>query len=475
MQLNRRGILKKFGVRLIGTNTDAIDKAEDRQLFKETMRSIGEPAVPSDIATDVERALKIANEVGYPVIIRPAFTLGGTGGGVAFSDEEMRSVALAGIEASPIGQILVEKYIYGWKEIEFETMRDSVGNTLAVCSMENVDPIGIHTGDSIVVAPALTLADKEYQMLRSSALKIIEALDIVGGCNCQFALNPDSFEYAVIEVNPRVSRSSALASKATGYPIAKIATKIALGYTLDEITNEITGKTCACFEPAVDYVVVKLPKWPFDKFVGASRKLGTQMKATGEVMSIAPTFEMALMKAVRGAELSLDTLSAEPISDKDITERLRVPDDRRIFTIFEALKGGISIDRIFELTKIDRFFIKKIKNLVEYEAQVAKGLTEELYFKGKKLGYTDAALKRISGCRKLPFEAACVYKMVDTCAAEFDAVTPYFYSTYDTECESRKMKRSGKPVILVLGSGPIRISSGRSPRSSLWAAPTPSR
>ncbi len=460
MQLNRQGILKKYGVRLIGTNTEAIDKAEDRELFKETMRSIGEPVVPSDIATDVDTALKIAEEIGYPVIIRPAFTLGGTGGGVAYNEEEMHSVATAGIEASPIGQILVEKYIYGWKEIEFETMRDSNGNTIAVCSMENVDPIGIHTGDSIVVAPALTLSDKEYQMLRSSALKIIEALDIVGGCNCQFALNPDSFEYAVIEVNPRVSRSSALASKATGYPIAKIATKIALGYTLDEITNEITGKTCACFEPAVDYVVVKFPKWPFDKFVGASRKLGTQMKATGEVMAIAPSFEMALMKAIRGAELSLDTLNTEPISNKDITERLIVPDDRRIFTIFEALKGGMSIDRIYELTKIDRFFIKKIKNLVDYEAEIAKGLTEELYLKGKKLGYTDAALMRISGCRELPYKADCVYKMVDTCAAEFDAVTPYFYSTYDTECESRKMKRSGKPVILVLGSGPIRIGQG---------------
>ena len=336
MQLSRKGILEKFGVRLIGTNTEVIDKAEDRQLFKETMRSIGEPTVPSDIATDIETAMAIAAGIGYPVIIRPAFTLGGTGGGVAYSEEEMRSVATAGIEASPIGQILVEKYIYGWKEIEFETMRDSVGNTIAICSMENVDPIGVHTGDSIVVAPALTLADKEYQMLRSSALKIIEALDIVGGCNCQFALDPDSFEYAVIEVNPRVSRSSALASKATGYPIAKITTKIgALGYTLDEITNEITGKTCACFEPAIDYVVVKFPKWPFDKFVGASRKLGTQMKATGEVMSIAPSFEMALMKAVRGAELSLDTLNAEPISNKDITERLIWPDDRRIFD-FEA-------------------------------------------------------------------------------------------------------------------------------------------
>ncbi len=459
MQLEKAGILKKFGVRLIGTNVDAIDKAEDRQLFKQTMKEIGEPTVPSEIATDIEQAVKIANEIGYPVIIRPAFTLGGTGGGVAYNDDEMRTAAETGLDASPIRQILVEKYIYGWKEIEFETMRDGVGNVIAVCSMENVDPVGIHTGDSIVVAPTLTLSDKEYQMLRSASLNIISALGIVGGCNCQFALNPDSFEYSVIEVNPRVSRSSALASKATGYPIAKITTKIALGYTLDEIKNEITGKTCACFEPALDYVVVKFPKWPFDKFYGASRKLGTQMKATGEVMAIAPTFEMAMMKAVRGAELSLDTLNAAPISGKELKERLTVPDDRRIFSIFEALKKGMSIDEIYNLTRIDRWFIKKLKNLSDYEAEISNGLNDELYLKGKKYGYTDASLKRLSGAKSLP-ESRCVYKMVDTCGAEFDAVTPYFYSTYDTYCESRTMKRSGKPVVIVLGSGPIRIGQG---------------
>lgn len=459
MQLNKEGALEKYGVRLIGTNIDAIDKAEDRHLFKETMKEIGEPTVPSDIANDIEHALAIASEIGYPVIIRPAFTLGGSGGGVAFNEEEMRAIAATGLDASPIKQILVEKYIFGWKEIEFETMRDSVGNVIAVCSMENVDPVGVHTGDSIVVAPALTLSDKEYQMLRSASLNIITALGIVGGCNCQFALNPDSFEYSVIEVNPRVSRSSALASKATGYPIAKITTKIALGYTLDEIANEITGKTYACFEPALDYVVVKFPKWPFDKFIGASRKLGTQMKATGEVMAIAPNFEMALMKAVRGAELSLDTLDAKPISSADITERLKVPDDRRIFSIYEAIKSGISVDQIFDITRIDRFFLNKIKNLVEYEESIGKGIDKALYMRGKKLGYTDNALRRISGNKKIP-ETSCVYKMVDTCGAEFDAATPYFYSTYDSDCESRALPRSGKPVILVLGSGPIRIGQG---------------
>ena len=340
MELEEAGFLKAHGVRLIGTNVEAINKAEDRRLFKDTMDSIGEPTIPSEIANDVETALKIASSIGYPVIIRPAFTLGGSGGGVAYDEEEMRSAALRGLTASPITQILVEKYIYGWKEIEFETMRDASGNVIAVCSMENFDPVGVHTGDSIVVAPALTLSDKEYQMLRSASLNIISALDIVGGCNCQFALNPDSFEYAVIEVNPRVSRSSALASKATGYPIAKITAKIALGYTLDEIKNDITGKTCACFEPALDYVVVKFPKWPFDKFVGSSRALGTQMKATGEVMAIAPSFEAALMKAVRGAEISLDSLNAPPLDSRPLSERLKDVDDHRLFTVFEAIKAG---------------------------------------------------------------------------------------------------------------------------------------
>ena len=459
MQLDKDGFLQENNVRLIGTNAEAIDKAEDRQLFKETMEEIGEPTIPSDIANDINTALQIADRIGYPVIVRPAFTLGGAGGGVAYSAKELKVIAKTGLDASPITQILVEKYIFGWKEIEFETMRDSAGNVIAVCSMENFDPVGIHTGDSIVVAPALTLSDKEYQMLRSAALNIITALGIVGGCNCQFALSPDSFDYAVIEVNPRVSRSSALASKATGYPIAKITTKIALGYTLDEITNDITGKTCACFEPALDYVVVKLPKWPFEKFAGAPRTLGTQMKATGEVMAIAESFEEGIMKAVRGAEISLDTLNAAPLSDRPIKERLKEADDRRLFTVFEALKSGITVSEIHSITRIDEFFLYKLLKLANFENEIKNGITDGLYFKGKRLGYTDGALKRLSGAAVLP-ELHASYKMVDTCGAEFDAVTPYFYSAVGRECESRPFKRSGKPVIMVLGSGPIRIGQG---------------
>ncbi len=460
MQLEEEGFLSSHGVRLIGTNVEAIEKAEDRELFKETMEKIGEPVIPSDIAVTVDGALAVADKIGYPVIVRPAYTLGGGGGGVAYNAEELRAVARTGLDASPITQILVERYIYGWKEIEFETMRDSAGNVIAVCSMENFDPVGVHTGDSIVVAPALTLSDKEYQMLRSASLNIISALGIVGGCNCQFALNPDSFEYAVIEVNPRVSRSSALASKATGYPIAKITAKIALGYTLDEIKNDITGKTCACFEPALDYVVVKLPKWPFDKFTGASRKLGTQMKATGEVMAIAPTFEAALMKAVRGAEISLDTLNCAPLDGEELGVRLKRVDDHRLFTVFEALKNGISADEIHDITKIDKWFIYKLLNLANYEKEISCGLDEEKYLRGKCLGYTDAALMRLSGAGELEWQRDFAYKMVDTCGAEFDAETPYFYSSVANECESRSFVRSGKPVIMVLGSGPIRIGQG---------------
>ncbi len=460
MQLAHEGFLEKHRVTLLGTDADAIDKAEDRELFKETMTKIGQPVIPSDIAHDVERALEVGKTIGYPVIVRPAFTLGGGGGGVAYTPEELALVAQTGLDASPIRQILVERYIYGWKEIEFETMRDSAGNVIAVCSMENFDPVGIHTGDSIVVAPALTLSDKEYQMLRSASLEIISALGIVGGCNCQFALDPDSFEYAVIEVNPRVSRSSALASKATGYPIAKITTKIALGYTLDEISNDITGKTCACFEPALDYVVVKLPKWPFEKFSTASRVLGTQMRATGEVMAIATSFEAALMKAVRGAEISLDTLNAAPISSLPLEKRLGIPDDRRLFTVFEAIKNGYTLEEIHHITKIDRWFLAKLKKLADFECRIAgKGMGPEEYRQGKNLGYTDKALKRISGASEVPSMDAS-YKMVDTCGAEFDAETPYFYSTYDRECEARSFRRSGKETILVLGSGPIRIGQG---------------
>ena len=423
MQLDKNGVLEKYGVKLLGTEIEAIKTAEDRELFRDKMREIGQPVVPSEIATTVEGSLKAAKKIGYPVIVRPAYTLGGTGGGIAADEEELRSIAKSGLDLSPITQVLIEKCISGWKEIEFETMRDSVGNVISVCSMENVDPVGIHTGDSIVVAPALTLSDKEYQTLRSASLNIISSIGIVGGCNCQFALDPESFEYAVIEVNPRVSRSSALASKASGYPIAKITTRIALGYTLDEIKNEVTGKTCACFEPALDYVVVKFPKWPFDKFAGSSRKLGTQMKATGEVMAIARNFEAALMKAVRGAEISLDTLNARPLSDKTLEERLHEQNDHRIFTVFEALKKGMSVDEVHSVTMIDEWFLNRIKNLADYELKISNGLTDEEYFEGKKLGYTDDAIRRISGKRDLP-EKKFVYKTVDTCAAEFSAETP---------------------------------------------------
>ncbi len=460
MQLSKDGYLEEQGVRLLGTDARAIDRAEDRQMFKDTMAKIGQPVVPSDIANTVEDCLEVAKRIGgYPVIVRPAFTLGGGGGGVAYSEEELRVIARTGLDVSPITQVLIERYIAGWKEIEFEVMRDAAGNAIAICSMENFDPVGVHTGDSIVVAPALTLSNTEYQMLRSASLDIVSELGIVGGCNCQFALNPDSFEYAVIEVNPRVSRSSALASKATGYPIAKVTTQLALGYTLDEIQNEITGKTCACFEPTVDYVVLKFPKWPFDKFVNSSRKLGTQMKATGEVMSIAPSFEMAVMKAVRGAEISQDTLNMEPKTALPLKERLAAQDDVRIFTVFEALKGGMDIDEIFSITKIDRWFLNKLKRLADFEKKISGGLSDEDYYTAKKLGYTDTAITALSGRKDLP-DATAVYKMVDTCGAEFAAQTPYFYSTYDKECESRSFPKSGKPVIMVLGSGPIRIGQG---------------
>ena len=461
MQLAKDGYLEKMGVKLLGTNAEAIDKAEDRQMFRDTMLKIGQPCIPSDIATTVDRAAEIAEEIGYPVILRPAFTLGGAGGGVAYNEQELRVITYNGLMLSPITQVLVEKYIAGWKEIEFEVMRDSAGNAIAICSMENIDPVGVHTGDSIVVAPAMTLSDKEYQMLRSASLDIITELGIEGGCNCQFALDPESFEYAVIEVNPRVSRSSALASKATGFPIAKVTSKIALGYTLDEIRNDITGKTCACFEPTVDYCVVKFPKWPFDKFVSTSRKLGTQMKATGEVMAIAPSFEMAIMKAVRGAEIGLDTLNYNKFPENmDVIEKLHDQDDIRLFTVFKALKEGVSIEEIHSITMIDEWFLAKLKNLADYEKMLTSGdLDEDYYIKGKKLGYKDSTIQKLAG--KLPEKTLdAVYKMVDTCGAEFKAETPYFYSTYDTECESREIKRGEKETIILLGSGPIRIGQG---------------
>lgn len=460
MQLSREGYLEKAGIRLLGTSAEAIDKAEDRLLFRETMVKLHQPVIPSDIANTVDQALAVADTIGYPIITRPAFTLGGAGGGVAHNAEELRPLAANGLLLSPISQILVERYIAGWKEIEFEVMRDHAGNVIAVCSMENFDPVGVHTGDSIVVAPTMTLADREYQMLRTASLDIITELGIEGGCNCQFALNPDSFDYTVIEVNPRVSRSSALASKATGYPIAKVATKIALGYTLDEIKNDVTGKTSACFEPTLDYVVCKLPKWPFDKFVVCDRTLGTQMKATGEVMAIASCFEAALMKAVRGAELGLDTLNPKFEETVDIKSALARVDDHRIFTVFRALKQGVSVEEIHSITRIDRWFLHKLKNLADFELDIAEnGLCDERYRLGKRYGYTDGALERLSGCKvEKPMQLS--YKMVDTCAAEFSAETPYFYSSCDAHCEARPLISGKKERIIVLGSGPIRIGQG---------------
>ena len=478
MQLDKEGFLEEQGVRLLGTDAKAISRAEDRELFKEAMAEIGQPVIASDIAETVEGALEVAERIGYPVIVRPAFTLGGAGGGAAKDPDELKIIAGTGLDASPITQILVEKAIFGWKEIEFETMRDSVGNVIAVCSMENFDPVGVHTGDSIVVAPTQTLADKEFQMLRKASLDIITHLGIVGGCNVQLALNPESFEYAVIEVNPRVSRSSALASKATGYPIAKVATKIAIGYTLDEITNDVTGKTCACFEPALDYIVVKYPKWPFDKFVYADKSLGTQMMATGEVMSIGNSFEAAMMKAVSSIELGMDTLTHKPfeeLSDDEIVDHMHVQDAERVFCVYEALKRGIDHETIYRITKIDWWFLDKMQHLADLEKGLAKCegvLSEAQYKEAKKYGFQDKTIKRLAKVDKLPVENyRAGFKMVDTCAAEFSANTPYFYSTYDGDNEAAefiaekeaKAAEKGEPrkkKVLVFGSGPIRIGQG---------------
>ena len=470
MQLAKEGFLESHNVRLLGASPETIDKAEDRQIFKDTMEKIGQPCIPSKVVNTVEDAEAFAREIGYPVIIRPAFTLGGSGGGIVNDQEELRETAANGLALSPITQVLVEKCISGWKEIEFEVIRDSKGNCITVCSMENLDPVGVHTGDSIVIAPAVTLSDKEYQMLRSAALDIINELGVEGGCNVQFALHPTSFDYAVIEVNPRVSRSSALASKATGYPIAKVATKIAIGYTLDEIKNAVTGVTYAAFEPALDYVAVKFPKWPFDKFVYAKRNLGTQMKATGEVMSIGDTFEMALMKAVRGAEISLDTLNLPKFAaetEEALWEIAVHATDERLFAVYELLKRGVTVEEMHEKTMIDCWFLSKLMNLLSYERELEKGqLTEELYTQGKRLGYPDSTIARLSGCQ-VTFPRKTTYKMVDTCAGEFAAHTPYFYATYDTEesgGEDEALEFIGedreKKTVIVLGSGPIRIGQG---------------
>ncbi|GHV05189.1 carbamoyl-phosphate synthase (glutamine-hydrolyzing) [Clostridia bacterium] len=464
MQLAKSGFLARHNVRLLGASPETIDKAEDRLQFKETMEKINQPCVASEVVTTVQAAADFAREIGYPVIVRPAFTLGGSGGGIAKDERSLREIAKNGLMQSPITQILVERCISGWKEIEFEVMRDSRGNSVAVCSMENLDPVGIHTGDSIVVAPALTLADREYQMLRTAALNIIQALGVEGGCNCQFALNPESFEYAVIEVNPRVSRSSALASKATGYPIAKVAAKIAIGFTLDEIISEVTGKTSAAFEPTLDYIALKFPKWPFDKFVYAKNELGTQMKATGEVMTIADSFELALMKAVRGAEIGLTTLRLPKLShysDERIFEELEHTTDERIFVVYEALSRGVPVEDLHQLTMIDEWFLHRLKNLVDIERGLSLKITDEIYLRAKKAGFLDATIEKLSG---KPLEVAKihpVYRMVDTCAAEFRAETPYFYATYDAEmCEASELIDSAKPTVVVVGSGPIRIGQG---------------
>ena len=471
MELAESGFLEEQGVKLLGTSTEAIKMAEDRQDFKDTMERIGEPCIASKVVTNIEDAIAFANELGYPVIVRPAYTLGGTGGGIVNNESELREIGGHGLRLSRVHQVLIENCISGWKEIEYEVMRDSKGNVISVCNMENIDPVGVHTGDSIVVAPSQTLADKEYQMLRTSALKIISELGIQGGCNVQYALHPTSFEYAVIEVNPRVSRSSALASKATGYPIAKVATKIAIGYGLEEIKNAITGKTYACFEPTLDYVVVKIPKWPFDKFVKAKRTLGTQMKATGEVMAISSSFEAALMKAIRSLELGIFTLEQDiykKFDTNEIVKKLQDVNDERIFVIAEAIRRSVTLEVIHEITKIDYFFLCKIKELVLMEEKLKSiepgQLSKDVLKKAKKMGFTDGIIAKFTGVSKDEITALrkkqgiiATFKMVDTCAAEFEAETPYYYSTYDNYSE---VKKSNKEKVLVLGSGPIRIGQG---------------
>ena len=469
MELEEKGFLKENNVRLIGTTAQTIKKAEDRQEFKDTMEKIGEPVAASLVVHDVQAGIDFTNKIGYPVVLRPAYTLGGSGGGIAYNEEELIEILSNGLRLSRVGEVLVERCIAGWKEIEYEVMRDSVVNCITVCNMENIDPVGVHTGDSIVVAPSQTLGDKEYQMLRTSALNIITELGITGGCNVQYALNPDSFEYCVIEVNPRVSRSSALASKATGYPIAKVAAKIALGYTLDEIPNAITGKTYASFEPMLDYCVVKIPRLPFDKFISAKRTLTTQMKATGEVMSICNNFEGALMKAIRSLEQHVDSLMSydfSHLSKDELIEELHIVDDMRIWRIAEAIRQGISYDEIHEITKIDVWFIDKLAILVEMEqALQAKELDEDLLREAKRLEFPDYLVAKLAGkteeevkALRKQYDITAAYKMVDTCAAEFAATTPYYYSVYGGENEA--VETNDRKKVLVLGSGPIRIGQG---------------
>ena len=469
MELEERGFLKEHNVRLIGTTSETIKKAEDRQEFKDTMEKIGEPIAASLVVKNVEDGIAFSNKIGYPVVLRPAYTLGGSGGGIANNEEELVEILENGLRLSRVGEVLVERCIAGWKEIEYEVMRDSAGNCITVCNMENLDPVGVHTGDSIVVAPSQTLGDKEYQMLRTSALNIITELGITGGCNVQYALNPNSFEYCVIEVNPRVSRSSALASKATGYPIAKVAAKIALGYTLDEIKNAITGKTYASFEPMLDYCVVKIPRLPFDKFISAKRTLTTQMKATGEVMSICNNFEGALMKAIRSLEQHVDSLMSYDftgLSKEDLIEELCIVDDMRIWRIAEAIRRGVDYETIHKITKIDNWFIDNIAILVEMEEELRKKeLTEDLLREAKRIEFPDHVIAKLAGktedevkALRKEYGITAAYKMVDTCAAEFEASTPYYYSVYGGENEAEG--KTDKKKVLILGSGPIRIGQG---------------
>jgi len=470
-ELYDRGILDKYNIKVIGTSIESIKEGEDRDSFKQLMQRTNQPIPPSRIVTNLQDGFVFAEEIGYPVIVRPAYTLGGTGGGIAENREQLEEILSQGLHLSRVGQVLLEKSIKGWKEIEFEVIRDSVGNSITVCSMENVDPVGVHTGDSIVVAPALTLADKEYQMLRTAALDIINSIEIKGGCNVQFALNPDSFEYAVIEINPRVSRSSALASKATGYPIAKIAAKIALGYTLDEIKNAVTGKTYACFEPTIDYVVTKIPKWPFDKFYGAKRNLGTKMMATGEVMAIGSTFEASLLKGVRSLEIGQYTLEHKGVkhrTNERLIKKVSTPDDERLFNLAELIRRGYPIEKIHEDTLMDMFFLKKIKNIVDAEEKVKTMSLSDFdadtmrYY--KNMGFSDRGLSQLLGVsvpeiyeKRKELGVIPSYKMVDTCAGEFEAVSPYYYSTYDLDNEATP---SDKKKVIVIGSGPIRIGQG---------------
>ena len=470
-ELHDKGIFDKYGVRVIGTSIPSIKEGEDRDSFKRLMERTNQPIAPSEIVTNLDDGLAFAEKIGYPVIVRPAYTLGGTGGGIADNEEQLVTILSQGLHLSRIGQVLLEKSIKGWKEIEFEVMRDGAGNCITICSMENVDPVGVHTGDSIVVAPALTLADKEYQMLRKAAIDIINSIEIKGGCNVQFALDPDSFNYAVIEINPRVSRSSALASKATGYPIAKIAAKIALGYNLDEIKNAVTGKTYACFEPAIDYVVTKIPKWPFDKFFGAKRNLGTKMMATGEIMAIGNTFESSLLKGVRSLEIkqyTLERASSKKRTMKELKQRVIVPDDERLFDLAELIRRNYNLEMLAEITGMDMFFLQKIKNIVDAEEELKQytldTLTHDMLKHYKKMGFSDKGIAELIGCggdevyrKRLELGITPVYKMVDTCAGEFEAVSPYYYSTYDEVTESHP---SDHKKVIVIGSGPIRIGQG---------------